>query len=771
MAACDVLVNLRSPTMGETSGAVIRGALARQGDARLRRRLVLGAARRRRAEDPGRRVRGGDDRGRARARGRPRRRSSARRRARTSAREHDLDRVADAYARALEEAAGGDAVADAVLWRIAEAAAEVGLDDVSELARAGARGGARHVTVDRSTVRHASHRTAADAAERLVQSVTVSAPGHGAGQACGAWPRRGSAALAVPAWVWLAGIVVVSVAVRIALARRMVAPWIMIDEIVYSELAKSFAAHGEFLVRDVPSHGYGFVYPVLIAPAWRLFGAVPDAYAAAKAINAVVMSLAAVPAYFLARRLLRAAARARRRGADGAVPSMLYTGTLMTENAFYPLFLVVALALVATLERPTPLRQVVLLALCGLALRDARAGGRARRRRRDGAAPARALRAARLRRGAAAVRDALRDPRRRRAARAARDGRARPLAARAARRLPRRDDERLHRRRRPPLPRSTTSPSSTSTSACSRSRRCSRSGSRRAARRRRRAPSRPRRSRSSSGSLLEVAAFASQPSVQDRGAEPVLRRAARADRARRARRRRRRHAPPARARRPPRSSPACCRSSSRSRASSRRARSPTRFALLPWWWVQDHWIHLDQVRWAALAVALAAAALFFCCRAGTRSSCRRSSRAYFVADRVRGRERPPRDPPGVASASSGPGSTTRTRTGSTAPSAATPRSRSLDGRRDATRRSGRTSSSTAASGRSTRSTGAGAPTRCPRRRSTRRRRPRCVDADGTVVRAQYVLADGSTDVDGPRRRARPGVGLDALPRRRPARAA
>jgi hypothetical protein len=49
------------------------------------------------------------------------------------------------------------------------------------------------------------------------------------------------------------------------------------------------------------------------------------------------------------------------------VPSMLYTGTLMTENAFYPLFLVVALALVLVLERPTPLRQVALLALCGLA--------------------------------------------------------------------------------------------------------------------------------------------------------------------------------------------------------------------------------------------------------------------------------------------------------------------------------------------------------------------------------------------------------------------
>ena len=34
------------------------------------------------------------------------------------------------------------------------------------------------------------------------------------------------------------------------------------------------------------------------------------------------------------------------------------------------------------------------------------------------------------------------------------------------------------------------------------------------------------------------------------------------------------------------------------------------FALLPWWWVQDHWITLGEVRWAALGVSLAAAALF-----------------------------------------------------------------------------------------------------------------------------------------------------------------
>jgi hypothetical protein len=54
---------------------------------------------------------------------------------------HDLGRVADAYVAALEVAAGGDAVDDAVLLRIAEAAAEVGIDDVSQLARAAREAG------------------------------------------------------------------------------------------------------------------------------------------------------------------------------------------------------------------------------------------------------------------------------------------------------------------------------------------------------------------------------------------------------------------------------------------------------------------------------------------------------------------------------------------------------------------------------------------------------------------------------------------------------
>jgi len=168
---------------------------------------------------------------------------------------------------------------------------------------------------------------------------------------------------AIPAWAYLTGIVVVSAGLRYWFGRWMTAPWIMVDELVYSELAKSVAATGQFLIRDQPSGSYGFVYPLVIAPAWRVFGSVPSAYAAAKAIDSVVMSLAAVPAYFLARRVLSQWLSLAAALLSVAVPSMVYTGTLMTENAFYPIFLAAALVLVLMLERPTWQRQLLVLGI------------------------------------------------------------------------------------------------------------------------------------------------------------------------------------------------------------------------------------------------------------------------------------------------------------------------------------------------------------------------------------------------------------------------
>lgn len=171
---------------------------------------------------------------------------------------------------------------------------------------------------------------------------------------------------AVPAWVWLTVLMGGSWAIRAVLAVRDPSPWIFQDELLYSELAKSFAATGHFAVHEVPvpgAGGFGVVYPVLIAPAWKLFQNVPTAYEAAKIINSLVMSLGAIPVYLLARRMVSKAWALAAAVLALTLPGMVYTSVIMTENAFYPVFLFWVLAVVQALERPTVLRQLAAVAL------------------------------------------------------------------------------------------------------------------------------------------------------------------------------------------------------------------------------------------------------------------------------------------------------------------------------------------------------------------------------------------------------------------------
>ena len=141
MAACDICVNLRSPTMGETSGSVIRqlslgkpvvvsdvGWFAElSGDVALKVPVDAGetetlyAALELLARDEGART------------------TMSAAALELVRREHDLGRAADSYVAALEQAAGGEAVANAVLGDVAAAASEVGIEpgspEASELAR------------------------------------------------------------------------------------------------------------------------------------------------------------------------------------------------------------------------------------------------------------------------------------------------------------------------------------------------------------------------------------------------------------------------------------------------------------------------------------------------------------------------------------------------------------------------------------------------------------------------------------------------------------
>jgi glycosyltransferase involved in cell wall biosynthesis len=141
MAACDVQVALRAPTMGETSGTVIRAlslgkplvvsnvgwftelpdAVALKipvGDGEIE---ALAVALEELASRPDVRSAMGDA---ARAH---------------AEREHDLGRVAELYASACEQAAGAAAVDEAVLREVSEAAAAVGIEPGSAEARELAR--------------------------------------------------------------------------------------------------------------------------------------------------------------------------------------------------------------------------------------------------------------------------------------------------------------------------------------------------------------------------------------------------------------------------------------------------------------------------------------------------------------------------------------------------------------------------------------------------------------------------------------------------------
>jgi Dolichyl-phosphate-mannose-protein mannosyltransferase len=172
----------------------------------------------------------------------------------------------------------------------------------------------------------------------------------------------GARLVRIPDAAWLAAIIIASALIRAWLTREMTAPFVFVDELIYSELARSLADSGSFAVRGVPTSGYSTLYPALLAPAYMIFDSLPTAYGAAKATNAVAMSLAAVPAWLLARRVVDRWLALLAALLAVAVPSMAYTATLVTENLFYPLAVAFAWTLVLVLERPSWLR-VGLLAL------------------------------------------------------------------------------------------------------------------------------------------------------------------------------------------------------------------------------------------------------------------------------------------------------------------------------------------------------------------------------------------------------------------------
>jgi len=163
-------------------------------------------------------------------------------------------------------------------------------------------------------------------------------------------------------WPRLAAVVVGGASFNSLLAIPIDRPRVFGDELIYWQLSRSLAWAGDFTLRSHPAPRYGLLYPALLAVAQRLGGDQATAFTIAQGLNAVIFSLAAVPVYLVASRVLGRRYALLAGLLAVVLPSCIYTSTIMTENAFYPLFCTCALLMVRALERPSAARQLLVAA-------------------------------------------------------------------------------------------------------------------------------------------------------------------------------------------------------------------------------------------------------------------------------------------------------------------------------------------------------------------------------------------------------------------------
>ena len=186
--------------------------------------------------------------------------------------------------------------------------------------------------------------------------------------------RRALTALPAPieragfaAWPLLAALVSLNAVARTALGWLRETPIYLGDEYLYAELGRSIAETGKPLVRGAASDFPALFQPLITAPAW-LFSDVGTSFHVVQAMGALAMSLAAIPAFWLARRLGLSKGIAFTVAALAlALPDLIYAGWVIAEPFAYPLVLGAVAAAVAALAQPSRKAQLLFVALALLA--------------------------------------------------------------------------------------------------------------------------------------------------------------------------------------------------------------------------------------------------------------------------------------------------------------------------------------------------------------------------------------------------------------------
>ena len=169
-------------------------------------------------------------------------------------------------------------------------------------------------------------------------------------------PATTSARRSTDYWIFLGAAIIASIVLRLIVNTKFQAPTILTDELTYSQLARDIA-DGKFSL----STGYGIVYPLLLAPSWAFNQFGTEAYTWMKATNAVLVSLTAIPVFFWAKRMMQPRYALLAAVLTLLMPSMAYSGHIMTENAFLLFFMLTAWAIAVAVERPTVINQILVV--------------------------------------------------------------------------------------------------------------------------------------------------------------------------------------------------------------------------------------------------------------------------------------------------------------------------------------------------------------------------------------------------------------------------
>lgn len=158
-----------------------------------------------------------------------------------------------------------------------------------------------------------------------------------------------------PAVVAIAGLVVLSTVARFWAAQAFTTPWIAPDEMVYGLIGESLWSEGTLELRGLPSPYYSLLTPALVGAPLAAFD-LADGIQGARLLQALAVSLVAVPTYRWARRLTSAGWAIAAAALTLTAPALHYAGFLMTEPLTLTVVTAALLSLARAVEEPSTWR-------------------------------------------------------------------------------------------------------------------------------------------------------------------------------------------------------------------------------------------------------------------------------------------------------------------------------------------------------------------------------------------------------------------------------